>query len=171
METTMTLTRDKYYKILFISFWNQLSCYDECIKKYSSKYNINKNFLKSIITIEQINRGSIFYKYAEWFIAIFFESFLYNKDLSIGLCQIKPSCVLRIFPKLSYYKVLWMLLNPHINIHLCAKIISTCNTNSLENIVLYYTTGTFSQNFLKYDNISFYINLCKFGIKNNKCKI
>ena len=45
------------------------------------------------------------------------------------------------------------------------------NTNSLENIVLYYTTGTFSQNFLKYDNISFYINLCKFGIKNNKCKI
>ena len=166
----MTLTRDKYYKILFLSLWNKLSIYDKYIKKYALKYNINRNLLKSIMIIEQINRGSFFYKYTELLIALFFKSFLYNRDPSIGLCQIKPSIVLRFFPGLSYRKVVWMLLDPVINIHLCAKIISTCNTQSIPNIVLYYTTGTLSEKFFKYDDIKFYINLCNFGIENIKCQ-
>ena len=168
MEHIMTLTRNKYYKLLFISYWSKLSKYDECLKKYAIKYNINKNILKSIMVIEQINRGTFFYKYTEWFLALFFKSFLYTKDLSIGLCQIKPSLILKIFPKLSFHKTIWMLLDPYINIHFCAKIISTCKKQNLQSIVLYYTTGTLSEKFLKYDDIKFYINLCHFGVKTLK---
>lgn len=157
----------KYYEHLFRKKWTQLNKFDTIIYKYSQKYCVSPFLLKSIIVIEQINRGHWLLNTAEKIIAKFFNKYLIQKDFSIGLCQIKPSTAKTVFPKISHEKISLILLKQESNIHICAKILAPYNFKSIEEIILLYTTGSTNKNYLKNPAIKLYINLCKIGMQNN----
>lgn len=157
------LTKLNYYKTLFDIVWTKFSSYDPLVTNLSKRYNINPKILKSIIVIEYINRGNSIYSILETFLAYFAPTIIITSDMSIGLCQIKLSRAKSVCKNISNNLLIKFLMSPAINIHFCARIIAKISQQSIEQIVLSYTTGssiTTSSNII----LNYYIALCNYGL-------
>lgn len=116
--------------------------------KYSDKKLIqsilNKEkdpeFLFSIIIVEKMNRGSIFF--LEKLLSRFFPKLILFFDCSIGPSQIKPSTAKKVVD-FDDAKLVKTLINPKNNIEIMCQLIKVyerfCKTN--EEILNYYLTG------------------------------
>lgn len=127
------------------------------IEKFSKRYGIDETILQGIILLEYINRKTLFFSLYESLLCRFLPRLAINKDISVGLCQIKISTAMsvtgippeRLVRKLSYSRY---------NIKICAKHIKNItekifdneyNRNNVPNndmdyirqVALMYTTG------------------------------
>ena len=157
----------KYYENLFLNNWKKICQYDETIIQLSNRYKINKYILKSVVVIEQLNRGSLLISCVEKLIKKFFRKFVMSKNFSIGICQIKPNTALKVGLKIKdKNKLIQMLMLPKLNIHVCAKILAAVKNESIQNQILFYTTGTKELLYFFCPEVILYYHLCSISTKN-----
>lgn len=94
------------------------------INRYSEKYKINKWLLKSVLQLEQLNRGSFLLSVYERILCYIFPAIAIKKDLSIGLAQLKISTAVQVLEK-NPQSILKKLFDPEFNIRVCAKYLKT----------------------------------------------
>ena len=101
------------------------------------------------------------------FITIFFPKFVMSKNFSIGICQIKPNTALKVGLKIKdKNKLIQMLMLPKLNIHVCAKILAAVKNESIQNQILFYTTGTKELLYFFCPEVILYYHLCSISTKN-----
>ena len=159
----MKTKKYKYYKLVFNIIWKNLSIKNDIIEKFSNRYNINPSLLKSIIVIEQMNRGHLLYKFVEKFLSIYLKNILVKMDLSIGYCQIKITTAQKMCRKIKKELLIKFLVNENINIHICARLLASLKNKTIDETIIYYNAGTFDKNIID-QSLIFYLDLCKHGL-------
>ena len=92
------------------------------IKKFSKKYDINPKIVLYILCIESLYRGSFFEKISERIYRYFLYDLAIEKDISIGITQIKLSVISDMVQQ-SPYVFRKKLFNPKFLINVTCKII------------------------------------------------
>lgn len=98
------------------------SLYKYEIKKLSKKYDINPKIVLYILCIESLYRGSFFEKISEKIYCYFLYDLAIEKDISIGITQIKLSVISDMIQQ-SPYVFRKKLFNPEFLIKITCKII------------------------------------------------
>lgn len=93
-------------------------CYE--INKAAKKNNINVNLLKTILTLEYINRGQCYNRLIETILCKYFPSIAIRKDISVGLAQIKISTAKDVLQR-NPFRFVKKLVVTEFNISVCAK--------------------------------------------------
>lgn len=159
----MKTKKYRYYKQVFDIIWKNLSIKNDIIKNFSNRYNINPCLLKSIIVIEQMNRGHAIYKLIEKFLSMFLKNILIKMDSSIGYCQIKITTAQNVCPKIKKELLIKFLMNENINIHICARLLASLKNRTVDKTIIYYNTGSFNKNIID-QPVRFYLDLCLHGL-------
>lgn len=92
------------------------------IKKNAEFYKMNPELLKSVLLIEEFNRGSLIQSFIERLLINYFPEIVLKQDMSIGFGQVKISTASRLL-NISEGKALEELANPIKNIEICARYI------------------------------------------------
>ena len=102
------------------------------IEKYAKVYGIDPDLLKSVLSIEEFNRGSIIQCFIERLLINGFPAFVLRKDMSIGFGQIKISTASKLL-SISEGAALEELAKPGRNIEICARYIRLLINKYLED--------------------------------------
>jgi|GEM_PF-5643518 len=89
------------------------------IENFAQHYEVPVELLKSVILIEEFNRGSCFQKLVERILIYCCPEEVKKKDMSIGIAQIKISTASKLLG-ISKGRALQILINPRLNIKICA---------------------------------------------------
>lgn len=106
--------------------------YQSDIEEYAKVYRIDPELLKSILYIEEFNRGSIIQYFIERLFITWFPAFVLEKDMSIGFGQIKISTASKLL-NISEGAALEELARPRRNIEICARYIRLLINKYLED--------------------------------------
>lgn len=128
------------------------------IEKYAKVYGIDPDLLKSVLSIEEFNRGSIIQCFIERLLINGFPAFVLRKDMSIGFGQIKISTASKLL-SISEGAALEELAKPGRNIEICARYLRL-----LINKYLEYKKNEFST--VRYNDIYEYIAKNYIGAEN-----
>lgn len=101
------------------------------IEKYAKVYGIDPDLLKSVLSIEEFNRGSIIQCFIERLLINGFPAFVLRKDMSIGFGQIKISTASKLL-SISEGAALEELAKPGRNIEICARYLRLLINKYLE---------------------------------------
>lgn len=119
---------------------NQLQIENPILNKYkyiiddaARENDISVALLSTILKLELIYRGKIYYRTLEYIMCTFLKSITIKRDLSVGIAQIKISTAQKILRE-NPDSFLQKLLNGKFNIGVCAKVLRY-NIESYERIL------------------------------------
>lgn len=127
-------------KIDYYSIIKNLTSEEKALIYSRLKTTYDPEFLFSIIIIEKMNRKNI--SFLENILVSLFPRIVIFLDLSIGICQIKPSTAKSV-TNLKDSELIKLLMNPTINIEIMCKLIELYRIKSCtkDEILNLYLTG------------------------------
>lgn len=133
-----------------------LDLYSYEIERICNKYDISKELLETIASLEYIYRGRWYYRFLEIILCKYFPKTAIKKDISVGIAQIKISTAKKIKEECPL-KFINNLYKPEFNLEICAAYLKSLIDNYYQLKSNEYTVSYIDSDEVEDEDINNYV--------------